>query len=181
MHAKSWYIKTFFILFAVIVINLQSMPQCEYILNVENIVIRCAQPQDADQLLPLMHQLIGYPQSLKSLEERLITYLTSPAYHVFVAEVDNVIVGLVAVYVTHRFIVHGKRCTVEALVVDELCRGHGVGRKLMETVELFAKKSGCSLIDLVTGIQRTDAHLFYKKMGFRNGGPHKKLYFTKQI
>jgi ribosomal protein S18 acetylase RimI-like enzyme len=182
MKLKSLYLPAYFIFLTnTSIIQATPLKPCDYVINIDHVLIRCARPQDADQLLPLMQQLIGYPQSLKSLEDRLVTYLTSPQYHVFVAEVDNVLVGLVAVYVTHRFIVHGKRCTIEALVVDELCRGHGVGRKLMHTVELFAKNSGCSLIDLVTGIQRTEAHLFYQKMGYRHAGQQEKLYFTKKV
>lgn len=154
---------------------------CEYLINIENVLIRCATIEDADSILPLMHQLVGFPQSLKSLENRLKIYLTSPGYHLFLAEMDKNIVGLVAVFLSHRFIVYGKRCTIEALVVDEFCRGWGIGHKLMDVVELFAKDSGCTLIDLVSGIQRTQTHTFYTKLGYRDTGPHKKLYFTKRI
>jgi len=67
---------------------------------------------------------------------------------------------------------------VEDMIVDEGCRGRGVGRLLFEELEKQARLRGCTQVILVTDADRKNAHRFYEAMGFHptaNRGYKKKL------
>jgi GNAT superfamily N-acetyltransferase len=56
------------------------------------------------------------------------------------------------------------------MVVDELFRGQGVGRQLIETAEAWLREQGISSVIVTSGSQRTDAHRFYQDLGFIETG-----------
>jgi GNAT superfamily N-acetyltransferase len=58
---------------------------------------------------------------------------------------------------------------VEDVVVDEGCRGKGVGKALMDRIMAEARKLGCEAVSLHSGEQRVGAHEFYRGLGFREG------------
>jgi GNAT superfamily N-acetyltransferase len=53
-----------------------------------------------------------------------------------------------------------------ALVVSESHRGQGVGRALVDHVEMRARREGCVQIDLSSSDRRDGAHAFYRRLGF---------------
>jgi ribosomal protein S18 acetylase RimI-like enzyme len=55
---------------------------------------------------------------------------------------------------------------VQALVVDESCRGKGVGNDLMQAAETWARDRGVGSIVLHTRIDRADAQAFYARLGY---------------
>lgn len=57
---------------------------------------------------------------------------------------------------------------IGGLVVDSSFRRHGIGLKLMEESEEWAKNNGYKEIRLRSGGQRKDAHKFYEKIGYKN-------------
>lgn len=75
---------------------------------------------------------------------------------------------------------------IDKLWVDERYRGQGLGRKLIDDIEIILKKKGCKLMCVDTfGFQAPE---FYKKMGFEtfgilDGYPEKieLLYMKKTI
>lgn len=52
------------------------------------------------------------------------------------------------------------------LVVDESHRGQGVGGKLLERVEDWARQKGCSAVSARSNIIRHEAHKFYAARGY---------------
>jgi GNAT superfamily N-acetyltransferase len=60
----------------------------------------------------------------------------------------------------------GKRAQVEAVRVDSEYRDHGIGRKLMEWAIARAREERCHLVQLTTANERSDAHRFYRRLGF---------------
>ncbi len=55
---------------------------------------------------------------------------------------------------------------IENVVTDEKWRGKGVGTKLLKEAIAMAKARNCYKVFLESGIARTDAHEFYKSLGF---------------
>ena len=55
-------------------------------------------------------------------------------------------------------------------------RRRGVGRALMREVERRAREAGCYKLQLVSGARRSQAHLFYKAIGY-NSAEGFRLYF----
>ena len=63
---------------------------------------------------------------------------------------------------------------IENVITDINYRGKGIGRKIMENAINYAKEQKCYKVLLQSGNRRTDAHEFYKKLGF--DGESKKAY-----
>ncbi|MFM0191682.1 GNAT family N-acetyltransferase [Paraburkholderia strydomiana] len=56
---------------------------------------------------------------------------------------------------------------VENLVVDQECRGNGIGQALLREVERFCLSRNCSKMMLLSSASRVDAHRFFEQVGFR--------------
>ncbi|WP_030193183.1 GNAT family N-acetyltransferase [Streptomyces sp. NRRL S-87] len=73
-------------------------------------------------------------------------------------------------------------CDVRRLYVDDLvtastARSGGVGHAVLEHLETKARDAGCTLLDLDSGTQRTDAHRFY----FRERLVVNAFHFGKEL
>ncbi|MBU0974473.1 GNAT family N-acetyltransferase [Patescibacteria group bacterium] len=98
----------------------------------------------------------------------------------FAAQDDNEnIVGIIEV------IIEPNVALLEAILVDHQLKRQGIGKKLIEYAEMFAKQQKCSKIYLETN-EGWGAEEFYKKMGYEITGKHKNhvygqtgLIFTK--
>lgn len=77
----------------------------------------------------------------------------------FIYKVDNTILGLLT-YVVHED-------SIEVISLDSIKEGHGIGTKLMNEVELFAKQIGINKITLITTNDNLNALKFYQKRGYR--------------
>lgn len=90
-----------------------------------------------------------------------------PNNELIVAESDGEVVGTLQLTFTPSISFQGgKRATVESVRVDEKHRGKGLGREMMLWVIDRAKEKGCMSVQLTTNAERTDAHRFYKNLGF---------------
>jgi ribosomal protein S18 acetylase RimI-like enzyme len=54
--------------------------------------------------------------------------------------------------------------SVWRLAVDHNARKMGIGKKLMQEVEYYAKTKNCNNVSLITGNEQSKA--FYKKIGY---------------
>jgi GNAT superfamily N-acetyltransferase len=90
-----------------------------------------------------------------------------PNNELIVAELNGDLVGTLQLTFTPSISFQGgKRCTVESVRVDERYRGRGIGRDMMLWAIEKAKQKGCISMQLTTNAERTDAHRFYKNLGF---------------
>ena len=96
----------------------------------------------------------------------------------YLAEKDNSILGVIDFSVVDYFYYQKPILCIRAIVVDKTSRGQGIGNKLMEFAQEQAIKNNCRYIELVSGVQRKDAHRFYLNAGFSNDT---HLYFRKHI
>lgn len=55
---------------------------------------------------------------------------------------------------------------VENVAVLDKCQGQGVGRRMFEEIERWGREMDCHYEMLVSGMNRTGAHKFYKRIGF---------------
>ena len=88
---------------------------------------------------------------------------------VYVAWLDNMVVGYVTLAMFHRGgsgRVEEKVMRVESICVEETLRGHGIGMEMVRDVRALAKAFGC--IRLILGVhpENDDAVAFYQKCGF---------------
>jgi len=79
------------------------------------------------------------------------------------------IVGTASYFVKHCYHYHGARvCLVEDVAVHNACQRRGVGACLVKFIEAEARRLTCRSI---AGRSRAGAVEFYRKLGFRIGGP----------
>lgn len=91
-----------------------------------------------------------------------------PNNHLIVGEMNGQVVGTLQLTFTPSLSYRGgKRATVESVRVDKDLRGEGIGRELMLHAIELAKAEGCVSMQLTTNADRTDAHRFYERLGFK--------------
>jgi ribosomal protein S18 acetylase RimI-like enzyme len=96
--------------------------------------------------------------------DELREIIETPGNTVFVARVDNRIVGSLTL-ATFR-IPTGLRAWIEDVVVDESARGSGVGEALNLAALDDARSRGAVTVDLTSRPSREAANRLYKKLGF---------------
>jgi len=60
------------------------------------------------------------------------------------------------------------RAEINGVVVDEQKRSLGIGRRLLERAEEWAKEKGCATIGLRCNVIRDRAHRFYVRFGYEH-------------
>jgi GNAT superfamily N-acetyltransferase len=63
---------------------------------------------------------------------------------------------------------------IENIITAAAYRRLGIGKKLLESAIGYAKEQGCYKVTLQSNVKRTDAHMFYKSVGF--DGNSKKAF-----
>jgi GNAT superfamily N-acetyltransferase len=146
------------------------------------IIVRRANKKDIESLLPFMTQL-GYPTNLDMFKKRFDSFLNLDGYGIGLACLKDQIIGLAAWSKSTIFVIDKIRIHIEALVVNEHYRGQGIGKKLIDFIEDFAKQFSPVVIDLTSGVRRAKdgSHEFYKNLGYQNEGHMAKLYFRKEL
>jgi len=133
--------------------------------------LRSARVDDLARLARLFDQL-GHPQPAGALRGSLESVLGDPRAGVIVAHSDGQLLGAAAFCFVP--VPHETRpwCRITALVIDEAHRGDGIGRTLVEAVQVAARDAGCSRIEATSALHRADAHRFYVKLGYGQTSTH---------
>ena len=88
------------------------------------------------------------------------TILASRNARFFCALCDGMLVGCGGILIEHDY------AEVKRIFVSPKARGLGVGRKLMERLEVEWRRLGFKLLRLETGIYQPEALALFKAMGF---------------
>jgi GNAT superfamily N-acetyltransferase len=89
---------------------------------------------------------------------------------VLVAEENGNVQATATIYLINVAIRNRPYALFEGLVVDKSARGKGIGTKFFEEMIEIAKHLNCYKIIFTSGKDRTDAHKFYEKLGFKQWG-----------
>lgn len=133
------------------------------------VAIREAGEADAPALASLLAEL-GYPASTDAVARRLERLARSDADVTFVAVVDGEIAGLAGLQTGLALEYDEPVAKLSALVVAEAWQSHGIGSALARTVEDEARRRACGLLYLTSADRRSDAHVFYRQLGFEQTG-----------
>ncbi len=118
----------------------------------------------------------GFLESLDSLRkasdldsgkshEILDKIKSNPNHKIFVAIIDEKVVGSTTLFIEPKFIHQGGLVGhIEDVVVSKEFQGKGIGEKLIEASLEFAKNSGCykTILDCTDEVKP-----FYEKIGFK--------------
>ena len=122
--------------------------------------------QASGELLAACHRLI--PQLSSSAKPitntELAEIVSSESTLMFVARVDNQIVGLLTLAIFR--IPTAVRAWIEDVVVDSSARGLGVGEALNMAAIAEATRRGAKTVDLTSRPSREAAKKLYKRLGF---------------
>jgi len=129
------------------------------------ISIRQMSPQDALAVTSLTKQL-GYPLSSDQIVQNINVVLSNKDHDAFVALYGDKVVGWVGVAYSIQ-IENPPYCEVRGLVVDDQHRSHGIGKLLIEKAKRWAKEKGNDKLRLRCNVKRTEAHVFYQHVGFK--------------
>ena len=142
-----------------------------------SLLLRPAEGCDAARIATLSAQL-GYPATPESIQERLRLLASQGESSVRVALVDGEVVGWIQVGCTLS-LEAGAQAILLGLVVDEACRGQGIGAALVGEAEAWARARGLAILRVRTQVTRTDTHRFYANLGFEE--TKRQVVFRKKL
>ena len=121
-------------------------------------MIREANVNDYIDIHKICYQDLGYDCNADLVKERLKN-LDASRERVFVAIIDGKVVGYV----------HAEQYnTLYFESLSKAYRRRGCGKALMRVVENWAKVCGIHAVRLNSGKARTEAHKFYRSIGYDN-------------
>lgn len=143
-----------------------------------NICIREIESRDYLSVAAIWRDVLGVSQATD--ENVSATYekmKDDSRYRTFVADADGVVVGFVTTAETLAVDYPNGYIKINGLAVLPELQRRGIGKMLMERVEKLAAECGISRIGLASGFQRTGAHEFYERLGYKKSS----FYFGKNI
>ena len=142
-----------------------------------DISVRNVTAEDAPYVCRICCEDLGY-ECDETLVLQRITELDLTREVVFVAEVDGEVSGYIHGEL-YRTLYFETMCNLLGLAVSRKCRRMGLGRKLVQTCEEWAKQNGVHLMRVNSGMGRTGAHDFYRDMGYTDEKEQKR--FLKRL
>ncbi len=139
-----------------------------------NFIVRRAVVSDAEDIYYINKTSLGYEYDLDKQKAKLEMILNDSTQAVFVAAVGNRTVGYI--HLANYDVIYAdnyKNCL--GLAVDNDFKRMGIGSALLKQAENWAKENGASGIRLCSGIERENAHKFYKSQGYTENKTQKNL------
>ena len=122
---------------------------------------------DLTPLAELFLQFWGEKSSTEKMRSTFSRLATNPAYILLAAKQNDRLVGFAMGIICEELYGDCKPfMLIEDLIVDKNHRRKGVGSALMRELEKYAIDHDCCQIIFVTEADRTEAHRFYKSLGY---------------
>ena len=129
------------------------------------IVVRKISKEDVAAVTALNHQL-GYPLSIDQTLQNINAVIENKDHDAFVAADKINVIGWIGVARAIQ-IETLPYCEIRGLVVDDRYRKLGIGKMLIEKAKQWAKEKGDDKLRLRCNVIRSEAHLFYQHLGFK--------------
>jgi N-acetylglutamate synthase-like GNAT family acetyltransferase len=127
------------------------------------IKIRKAKTDDVEPIVSLSKEF-GYNPEKSEVENKLNRFNLNLNEAIYVAENDKVIgwmhISLVEPLESSSFV------EIRGIVVNQKYRKNGIGTKLIETAEKWAKGKGCKKLRVRTNIIREETRGYYRNLDF---------------
>jgi GNAT superfamily N-acetyltransferase len=129
-----------------------------------DLVVRRAKTADAAHVAELSG-ILGYPVDRETIKSRLEQLRGREDHVVFIADMNGEVVGWIH-GAEHELLVAGRMAEILGLVVAEGRRAGGVGRRLVEAVEQWARGRGLKDVSVRSNVVRPESHSFYERIGY---------------
>ena len=134
----------------------------------DDLSVRHATPADFPACLPLLSDL-HHGDIGDTMQACFAEFCTAPHAVALIARQGEQVIGLIAGTEVPDLDFEAHVATVNAVVVKERFRRHGVGRALIEAFAQWARERNCVAILQTTG--RVEAGRFLEALGFSPRGP----------
>lgn len=139
--------------------------------------IRTISEQDAQSVAELSIQL-GYESNIEQTLLRITQINNSNENCAYVALLENKVVGWIHGFYTLR-LESDAFVEIGGLVVDSTYRNLKIGKQLIESVNLWAKKHGVKKLKVRCNTKRTESHQFYERVGFKEN--KRQVAFEREL
>ena len=129
------------------------------------ILIREIEENDYLALLPLWRQFGGYATA-DNIVSHYNRIKDDEHYKTFIALHDMEIVGFITSVRYYGIGIEGSYMVIIGIAVKNEMQNKGIGKKLIQQMENYAKEKGVFSIYLNSDFKRTDAHTFYERNGY---------------
>lgn len=129
-----------------------------------------AQTADIDQILALQTQIYRVDNVADGAITSLKKQLDDETCDLLVAKEKESVIATATIYYINVAARNRHYALLEGLVVDKIQRGKGIGTEFFKACIEHARKKDCYKMIFTSGKDRTDAHVFYEKMGFSKWG-----------
>ena len=139
-------------------------------------ILECTTDQEISATFSVMSQLRTKVQADEYLT--LIRNLEkSEGYRLVAVMNDNQCVAVAGYRIMHLLFADGKPVLyIDDLATNELHQGQGIGKFLFNFLKQKAKELNCVSVTLDSGMQRINAHHFYRKQGMQES-----LHFSLDV
>lgn len=132
------------------------------------ILIRKAESQDTSGMLSLLKELFSIEEDFvfdaeKAKKGLELILKDGKRSLIMLAEENKEIIGMASVQLVISTAEGGYSGLIEDVVVKKALRGKGVGRKLLESIETWARENNVKRIQLLADKSNAPALNFYKK------------------
>jgi GNAT superfamily N-acetyltransferase len=145
------------------------------------IKIKLADENDIPDVCCLVQQMSpGFTHDYKNSIQKFLTCIkSSPDYFLWVAVLDDKVVGTAMMHLQHKLSYHcGTAAHLEDVVVDRDFRGQGIGELLVQTAIDKAREKSCYKI--ILGCYEKTAP-YYEKFGFERHDIGMRMNLVKEI
>jgi len=137
-----------------------------------DIIIREIEERDYAEVLQIWNNELGnsfFTAETLACQHNRFKRDDKQRYKAFVAEFNGSVTGVVYVMQYAPWGTDCEQLWIQGIAVKDGKQGNGIGTRLLEYIEAYAKERGVGYITLNTGFKRTDAHAFYERNGYSSG------------
>lgn len=143
-------------------------------LHPDGLIFRLARARDLPELAALFaadavggHGDTTDPAVLPAYEAAFQAICASPATRLYVAELDERVVGTFELIFAHSLPGRGAlRAILEGVQVVPDLRGKGIGERMVRHAMAEARAAGAATLALTSNRKREASHRFYERLGF---------------
>ncbi len=131
--------------------------------------------EDFPDVLPFIQKLMNNQFTNEVLIERF-EEMFDQNYECWGVHLDEKRIGVFGLWFMTRHYA-GRSCEPDHVIIDDVYRGRGIGKKVFEWIYKYAKSKGCETSELNSYVSNFPSHKFYLNEGYEIWGYH----FVKKL